>query len=159
MLILYNIEFEFIDMEYRVMAFREKIAWLTLVSMAAAYTLYFGLVLAGHPAGRAMAPMLWLFGSIALAQVIVVVAGTTLFAIRTPKEARARADERDRSIDGRSTRIAYYILMTGMIVVGVVMPFADSGVRLVNAALFALVLAETVRHLVILLSYRGGWHD
>ena len=140
------------------MAFREKTAWLVLASMLVAYTLYFGMILADHPAGREVLPMLWLFGRITLVQLFVVIAGSILIAARTPKEARARADERDRAIARRGGAVGYYVLMVGMILVGVVMPFVDTGVTLVNAALLALVIAEAVRHGVILLSYRRGWH-
>ena len=35
------------------MNFREKSAWLNVFAMLAAYSLYFGLIIAGHPAGRA----------------------------------------------------------------------------------------------------------
>jgi len=42
--------------------------------------------------------------------------------------------------------------------VGVVMPFSDPAPKIVNAALLAIVLAETVRHVLIVTSYRRGWH-
>jgi len=63
-------------------------------------------------------------------------------------------DERDRAIDGRATRTAYFVMLTGMIVVGVVMPFSDSGWKLTNTALLAIVLAETVRYALIVAGYR-----
>lgn len=63
-------------------------------------------------------------------------------------------DERDRAIDARATRSAYFVMLTGLIVAGVVMPFSDSGWRLTNTALLAIVLAETVRYALIVVSYR-----
>ncbi|HMQ19753.1 MAG TPA: hypothetical protein PKC77_11425 [Sphingopyxis sp.] len=140
------------------MPYREKIAWLTLGSMIVAYSLYFGLILAGHPAGREMFPMLWLFGSIAATQALVVIAGHIVLATTTPRAERRRRDERDRAIGRRGAAAAYYVMMAGMILVGVVMPFTDTGVKIANAALFAIVLAETVSLTVVLLSYRRGWH-
>lgn len=141
------------------MAFREKMAWLTLATMAVAYGIYFSLI--GRP-GAAGAPRLldivWTFGPIAAAQAIVVIIGAVLLAITARREARAPADERDRAIARRGSGIAYYILLVGMILVGIVMPFSDTPFRIVNAALAAIVLAEAVRHIVILLSYRRGWH-
>ena len=38
-------------------------------------------------------------------------------------------------------------------------PFSESGVRIVNAALAAIVLAEIVHYSVAVESYRLGWHD
>ena len=140
------------------MNFREKTAWLTLASMTIAYTIYFGLIIAGHPAGREMFPMLWLFGSIAAVQAVVVIAGHIALAMTTPKAERKRPDERDRAIHRRGAAAAYYVMMAGMMLVGVVMPFTDTGVKIANAGLFAIVLAEAVNGAVVLLSYRRGWH-
>ena len=140
------------------MIFREKTAWLTLASMIVAYSLYFGFILAGHPAGREMFPMLWLFGSIAATQAVAVIAGTLALLLATPKADRKPADERDRAIGRRGRAAAYYVMLVGMILVGVVMPFTDSGVKIANAALFAIVLAETIHSIVVLASYRRGWH-
>ncbi len=140
------------------MNFREKSAWLNVIAMAAAYTVYFGLLLAGHPAGREVFPMLWLFGSIALAHAVTVLVGTSILSARAPQSERVRADERDRAIRRRGATIAYYVLLAGMMVVGVYLPFVESGVPVANAGLFAIVLAERVNSVVVLMSYRRGWH-
>ena len=60
------------------MTYTEKKAWLMLVAMVLAYSLYFGLILAGHPAGSDRFAMLWLFGTIAATQAIVVIVGYLL---------------------------------------------------------------------------------
>jgi uncharacterized membrane protein len=140
------------------MTYREKTVWLTLTAMIIAYTIYFGLILAGHPAGREMFPMLWLFGGIAAAQAIVVLAGYAALARTTPKAERLRPDERDRAISRRGAATAYYVMMTGMIIVGVIMPFTDSGTKIANTALFAIVVAEIINDVMVLISYRRGWH-
>jgi hypothetical protein len=49
------------------------------------------------------------------------------------------------------------VLLAGMIAVGIIMPFSRQGIEIVTAALLALVAAETVRYLAIVLSYRLGW--
>ena len=140
------------------MNFREKTAWLNVIAMVAAYSLYFGLLLFGHPAGREVFPMLWLFGSIAVAHAVTVIVGTVILSSQAPKSERARADERDRAIRRRGATMAYYVLLVGMMVVGVYMPFVESGVPLANAGLFAIVAAELVNSAVVLVSYRRGWH-
>ncbi len=137
------------------MAWREKVAWLSLLVMIAAYGIYFSLVAS---IDRSMLGMLLLFGSVAAAQAIVMIVGSIVLAIGAGKEAQAKADERDRAIDRRSARIAYFVLLTGMIVVGVVMPFSKQGWQISNAALLALVTAEIVRYGVVVASYRRGWH-
>lgn len=140
------------------MTYTEKKSWLMLVAMLLAYGLYFGLILAGHPAGHDKFAMLWLFGTIAVTQAVVVIIGHVWLAVAARKLPRARVDERDRAIAARGTRIGYYVLLTGTIVVGVVMPFTDPPMHIVNSALFAIVVAETVGLLVVVTSYRRGWH-
>ena len=137
------------------MAWREKQAWLALSVMVVAYGAYFALVAASQ---RSMLDMLLLFGGVAIAQAVIMIVGSILLAVQTGKEARAKADERDRAIDRRGTRIAYFVLLTGMIVVGIVMPFSKQGWQISNAALLALVAAEIVRYGVVVASYRRGWH-
>ena len=136
------------------MAWREKQAWLALSVMVVAYGVYFALV-AGER--RSMLAMLLLFGGVAIAQAVVMIVGSIVLAVRAGKEAQARADERDRAIDRRSARIAYFVLLIGMIMVGVVMPFSEQGWRISNAALLALVVAEVV-YGVVVVSYRRGWN-
>lgn len=140
------------------MTYKEKTSWLMLVAMVLAYSLYFGLIMAGHPAGTSLFAMLWLFGTIAATQGGVVIIGCIWLAIEARKLPRARIDERDRAIAARGTAISYYVLLTAMIVVGVVMPFTEPAIKIVNTALFGIVLAELVGLIVVVTSYRRGWH-
>ncbi|HEY0594891.1 DUF2178 domain-containing protein [Sphingopyxis sp.] len=140
------------------MTYTEKKSWLMLVAMLLAYGLYFGLILAGHPAGYDKFAMLWLFGTIAATQAVVVIAGHVWLAIGARKLPPSRVDERDRAIAARGAKISYYILLTGTILVGVVMPFTEPPMKIVNTALFAIVIAELIGLLVIVTSYRRGWH-
>jgi len=137
------------------MAWREKTAWITLVTMVIAYGAYFTVVSTVAMSGVSM---LGLFGAVTVAQVIVIIVATAVLAALSADDARAKADERDRAISRRGTNVAYFVLMSGVVTVGVIMPFHDVGWRLTNAALFALVIAEAVRHLIIVVSYRRGWH-
>jgi uncharacterized membrane protein len=141
------------------MAFREKIAWLTLGTMLVAYAIYFGI--AGPRIGfgeERMLDIVWAFGPVALAHAAATIIGAIAIAIHSRKEASAPADERDRAIARRGASIGYYVLIVGMILVGVVMPFTEPAWKIVNAALLAIVLAEVVNTMVVLASYRRGWH-
>ena len=137
------------------MTYREITAWFTLGCMVVAYSLYFALI-AARPQGN-MFDIIVLFGSITAVQAVIVIIGTIVLAARTTPLARV-SDERDRAIARRSGSIAYYVLLTGMILVGVVMPFTETPWKIVNTALLALVIAETVRYVIIVTSYRRGWH-
>lgn len=142
------------------MAFREKTAWLTLLCMGVAYGVYFGWVgqaLAQGATPHPLAMLAW-FALVTGVQVLAIILGSIALALHARREAQARADERDRAIARRGASIGYYVLMTGTILVGVVMPFSEPGWKIINAALLALVLAETVRYATIVASYRRGWH-
>jgi uncharacterized BrkB/YihY/UPF0761 family membrane protein len=141
------------------MAFREKMAWLTLGTILIAYGVYFGLVGPAADFGRnRLIDVIWSFGAVALAHAVAMIVGSIAIAVTSTKEARAPADERDRAIARRGSMTGYYVLLVGMILVGVVMPFSEPSWRIVNTALLAIVVAEVARYAVILLSYRRGWH-
>lgn len=145
------------------MGFREKIAWVSLGAMIPAYGVYFGTILAaGDEAQGAVTPeslwMLWLFAGVTAAQAGAISLMGVVLAIRAGRDSRRAADERERAITRRGSAVAYHVLLAGTILVGVVMPFEASGWRLINAALFVLVLGEFTRHAVVLFSYRRGWH-
>lgn len=141
------------------MAFREKLAWLTLVTMLVTYGGYFGIVgpAAGFGKDR-MVDIVWTFGGVAVAQIVAMVIGAIVLSILARREAQASADERDRAIARRGGSFGYYVLIVGTIVVGVIMPFTSPPWKIVNAALAAIVLAEAVHQVVVLISYRRGWH-
>lgn len=141
------------------MAFREKIAWLSLVTMLVAYGAYFGIV--GPAAGfgsRHMADIIWSFGPVAAAHGVAMIIGAIAIAVAATREANAPADERDRAIARRGGTVGYYVLIVGTILVGVVMPFTDPPWRIVNAALLVIVLAEVTHQAMVVWSYRRGWH-
>lgn len=131
----------------------EKRAWLALWSQCPPYLVYF-LIQASQPP--------WLATFLERIACLAVVAGTHAIAYLTglmllKRQERGEPlllDERDRALDARATRTAYFVMLTGMIVVGVVMPFSDTGWKITNTALFAIVLAETVRYALIVLGYR-----
>jgi hypothetical protein len=54
----------------------------------------------------------------------------------------------------RSVTCAYYVLITGMILVGCVMPFNSGGWTIINAAILMIVVAELVHYGTVVFSYR-----
>ena len=141
------------------MAFREKIAWLTLITMVGAYAAYFGILGPAVDFGEhRLVDIIWSFGLIAVLHAIVVAASAIALAVMATREANAPADERDKAINRRAANIAYYVLLVGMIFAGIVMPFSAPAWKIINAALIVIVFAEVVRHTIILASYRRGWH-
>ncbi|HUY79170.1 MAG TPA: hypothetical protein VMV29_20550 [Ktedonobacterales bacterium] len=117
---------------------------------------YFAVVASGVLPREALPNVrqLGLFAVVAVAQGIIQGIGYLYFSRVSPQEVRTPPDERDRAIMRRSISVAYYVLIAGMIEVGVIMPFTSSGWTIINAALFTIVAAEIVRCGVIVVSYR-----
>jgi cytochrome b561 len=138
------------------MAYREKAAWLTLLCMLVAYGIYFPMM-ALRETPPTLFDILWSFGIIAGLQAVAVIIGHIVLAIQTDAAAR-RADERDKAIARRGASAGFYVLMAGTILVGVVMPFTEPPAKIVNTTLLALVIAQAVSLVLVLLSYRRGWH-
>lgn len=137
------------------MAWREKTAWITLLAMIATYGAYFSLISQAHMSPIAM---LELFGGLTVALTICVIVATAVMAVLSGRDARGQPDERDRAVARRGASIAYYVLLVGVISVGVIMPFEEQGWGITNAALLVLVAAEAVRQIVVVASYRRSWH-
>ena len=142
------------------MAYREKLAWLELIGRVIAYGGYFVAVAMVDPARGAMETLTYvaLFGAATAVRLSILGAGWLALRAQMGSEARARPDERDRSIARRGAGIGYYVLLGLMLWVGVVLPLTDTGWAVANSALAAIIIAEIVRDLVVVLSYRRGWH-
>jgi hypothetical protein len=136
--------------------FREKSAWVALAAMAVAY--FIAMALAQRSGEEDTLLFLGYFAIASGVRLLILLIGTFAIAARSRSEARGPADERDRAIARRSATKAYYLLMAGMIMVGIVMPFSYRGWSITNAALLALVIADMVRYGAIIVDYRRGWH-
>ena len=138
------------------MPYREKIAWLSLIAMVVTFGPYFALVAFGpfHDDAVPNFRQLGLYAAVAVVQVLILGAGHLVLRRRAPADARMPLDERDLDIKRRSITAAYFVLITGMILVGVVMPFQSHGWAIINAALFWIVVAEVVHYTVTVVCYR-----
>jgi cytochrome b561 len=142
------------DQSDRQMAYREKVAWLSLGAIAVAFVPYFTIVALRTQNETALIPQLELYTVAVGVQLLVLAAGYWFLRRQSPQDAAMPPDERDIAISHRSTTVAYYVLMAGTIVVGCVMPFNNYGFAIVNAAFFAIILAQVVRYSVAAASYR-----
>lgn len=137
------------------MVWREKLAWINLIGIAIAYSVYFTVI---TTSALSVMSMLGLFAAVTVVQAVAVIVVTIMLAALSRNEARAKPDERDRAIGRRGASIAYFVLIVGVMMIGIVLPFSKAGWPLTNAALFALIAAEVVRHIIVVVSYRRGWH-
>lgn len=131
----------------------ESRAWLSLCGLCPAYAIYFMLQIANPPWLSTMAERIGCLALAAGAHAMITFVGWLVLASKERGQGLF-ADERDRAIDAHATRLAYYMLMAGTVLAGMVMPFGKSGWKIVNAALLAIVLSEVLRNLLIVRSYR-----
>ena len=138
------------------MPYREKTAWLSLIAMLVTYGPYFTLVSMGVLPARPLPDFrqLALFGATTVVQLIILGTGHLILRLASSPEDRTPPDERDLAITHRSIVSAYNLLLGGMILVGVIMPFTTRGWEIVHAALFMIVSSEVLRYGVAVFSYR-----
>jgi hypothetical protein len=136
------------------MSFREKSAWISLLSMWGIYGFYYWSVLRSSPQGGHVQSSN-LLGTI-IALVVVQTVLTIAVAIFAPKDAQAPPDERDRLIGLRATRFAYAALATSIALACFFAAFNPPIIFNTNALLFILVVAEMLRSGCQIIQYRRG---
>jgi hypothetical protein len=136
------------------MSFREKSAWISLLSMVGIYGLYFWSVIHAGPQASGF-HFGGLLGTI-IALVVVQIVLTVAVAIFAPTEANAPRDERDKLIELRAMRVAYAALSTSIALACFFGAFVPPIVFNTNALLFILVAAEIMRSACQIVQYRRG---
>jgi len=141
------------------MSFREKSAWITLVSVLACFGVYFYELIAGRVDGHHLGALhslhLLLFAVVAL--VGLQLALTAIAAATTPKGGRAPADERERLIQWRSHTLGYYVLTVLALLLFVPIHFGHSALDMANFALLAVVISTLTVAVAQIVMYRRGF--
>jgi hypothetical protein len=145
-------------MEFYQMSFREKIHWVALVGLIAGFGWYFWNYpwsIAGTKAG--MLASVWMLIPVTIIFLVPMIAGTAFFAIRSPKEANLKEDEREKVIHLKGTHAAYYPLVLGVWAnIFAMINGAQFGWS-ANILMATLVLSELVRVGAQLYYYRRGY--
>lgn len=128
------------------MSFREKLHWAAFVGIAGAFGWYFltyPWAMVGTAAGITAIAAKLLPVTIIIIVLMSVTAGA--LAIRYPKEAHLKEDERERSIHLRGTHAAYYLLVIGSYGILGAAFNQLSAALLINLLLAVIITAELVR--------------
>lgn len=135
------------------MSFREKSAWITLITVLVVFSAYFGALLTGHARGFHSLFLLLVCG---IGLLILQVVLNLIAVMTTPKDGRAPKDEREAAIQSRSHTLGYYVLM--VLVIGLFVPvhFRHSGLDMANFALLAVVIATVVVAVAQIIMFRRG---
>lgn len=137
------------------MSFREKSAWITLLTVLVCFGVYFGTMLTGQVAARGFARLHLLIECVV--GLAVLQAGLHIVAaVLSPKEAQAPRDEREKLIDARAHTFGYYVLVVGVLALGVPGHMGHGAIDLMNFALLAVVVATLAVTLAQIVMYRRG---
>jgi hypothetical protein len=137
------------------MPYREKVAWLSLLSMFLVFAPYFTWTELNPPTDPLPNfQQMRLYAIACAAWGLLLGVGHLLLRRGNQAEAKLPLDERDIAIKYRSRDYAYGVMLVGMIIVGCVMPFRSNGWEIVNTAIFMIVLAEVVHYAAMIHSYR-----
>lgn len=139
------------------MSFREKSAWINLVSVLLCFGAYFGAVFLERFSGGGGAHLPLLLRCVGLFVVLQI--GLNLAAIwTTPKGERSARDERERLIQARSHTIGYYVLVVLVLALGI--PLHLWGVHageLMGFALLDVVVTGLVVAVAQIVMFRRGF--
>jgi hypothetical protein len=135
------------------MSFREKSAWITLVTVLVVFGVYFSALLTGHVRGFHSLFLLLVCGI----GLLVLQVGLNLIAIlTTPRDGRAPKDERETLIQWRSHTLGYYVLMVLVLALFVPVHFGHTALDMANFALFAVVVATVSVAVAQIVMFRRG---
>ncbi len=135
------------------MSFREKSAWVSLLSVFGIYAFYFWSVWrTPHPSSFRFGGLLATIIALAIVQTVLTIA----VAVSAPKEAKAPRDEREKLIDLKATRFAYGALAGSVACACFFGGFNPPIIFNTNALLFILVVAEVLRSGCQIVQYRRG---
>jgi peptidoglycan biosynthesis protein MviN/MurJ (putative lipid II flippase) len=128
------------------MSFREKIHWVSFLALVGAFGWYF----ASYPwdSVKTAAGIGAVAGKLVPVTIVIIAVmsvGAAWFAIRSPKEAYLKEDEREHIIHIRGTHIAYYPLVLGVWGNMIAMFWHLSIAQHLNLLIATVVIAELVR--------------
>lgn len=139
------------------MSFREKLHWAAFVGILGAFGWYFLTYpwdIVGTRTGIGVVA-----GKLVVVTIIIIAlmsVTAAYLAIRYPKDAQLKEDERERDIHLRGTHAAYYPLVLGVYGLLVAAFWGASGAVMLNLILAVVVTAELIRVGWQLWLYRKG---
>lgn len=135
------------------MSFREKSAWISAVLITLFLALFFAPVLSGHLRG-VNSMHHFLLGVVAFVALEIVL--HAVIAIRSPRDARAPKDERERLIALKASRIGYYVLLVGTLSSIFSIHLGAHAHQIAGYAFLSILISELVRFVSIIVFHRRG---
>ncbi|PZO53423.1 MAG: hypothetical protein DCF16_06790 [Alphaproteobacteria bacterium] len=137
------------------MSFREKSAWIALVTYGSVFGAYFFLLWQAWDESYGQGLSIGLMVAAVIAFVVVVTTLTVIAALFNPKAANAPADERETLIDLKSERIASYTLSVGVVCLIGALLLGWNAHLVANLLLASMVISELVKASAQIVYFRG----
>jgi dolichyl-phosphate-mannose--protein O-mannosyl transferase len=138
------------------MSFREKRAWISLITYGVVFGGYFFALWQAWDASYAQGLSMGLMVGAVVALIIVAIVLNTIIALFHPKTANAPADERETMIDLKAERIASYTLSIGVICLIGALLMGWNAFLVANLLLASMVIAELVKALAQIAFFRAS---
>jgi hypothetical protein len=140
------------------MSFREKTAWVTMIAIIAVSLMYWfhmPVPFEPHPTLHVVHAV----GASVVAYLLIEVIAWLVLRWRYPRDAREPVDEREKLIDLKAIRVAYYVFavaaFAGMFIT---LHLAAAGpVAIAMTTLMAFLLSQVVKHAVRIICFRRGF--
>jgi hypothetical protein len=141
------------------MSFREKSAWITLITLVLMSLLWATHFPWGQPFTLAPDPNPFVFHALVLATVsfvVLVVVAHIVVAVLAPRDANARADEREKFIGLKATRVAAYVYAALSMSSIFLIHLGANEIGLAYFLVASFVVAEVVNCVARILYHRRG---
>ena len=124
------------------MSFREKSTWISfLLLLLISIPFFYQFIGIERRFSNSPAAFL-LFLLLVILFVVGEIVLHALIVMQSPRDARAPKDERERLIDLKAMRVAFFVLMSGALSVIVLVHFPVDRFAILQGLLFAVVVAE-----------------
>ena len=124
------------------MSFREKSTWISFVLLLAISVPMFLQFIRIERGGASSEASFHIFLALVVGFILGEVVLHAIIVIQSPRDARAPKDERERLIDLKAMRVAFFVLMTAALLVIVMVHFPVNRFEILQALLLAVVVAE-----------------
>jgi hypothetical protein len=135
-------------------SFQEKSVWISLIAVSLIFGYYFVRIFQMISKNQIdVVKNAVLFISVVIMVVVTEIIFHIIVAVRTRPEAK---DERDRIIELKATRNAYFILIAGVFLSFVCLAFSLQSFIIVHVIMFFFVLSEIAKFISQLFYYKRG---
>ncbi len=137
------------------MSFREKSAWIFLISILLVASFFFLHVpwsLNPSPSPQLVRGLLYCI----IALVVIELAAHFVVAMRAPEDAQAPKDEREQLIDLKAIRVAHYVYVLGSLLTVSTIHLGANTIAMGYGVLLAFVIGEVVKNTVRIFYHRRG---